>query len=100
VRLLDALTTGDNQVWFAHTVEHARVALMYMNNLSARVGVRLTSNGHSLQLDDGRLSALSARNPIAPHWRVTSTLMSSGGSVTREMRQKLRRLSPAINATA
>ncbi|WP_225402206.1 terminase large subunit domain-containing protein, partial [Escherichia coli] len=27
--LLDALTTGDNQVWFAHTVEHARVALMY-----------------------------------------------------------------------
>jgi hypothetical protein len=45
--LLDALTTGDNQVWFAHTVEHARVALMYMNNLSARVSVRLTSNGHS-----------------------------------------------------
>lgn len=35
--LLDALTTGDNQVWFAHTIEHARVALMYMNNLSARV---------------------------------------------------------------
>lgn len=51
--LLDALTTGDNQVWFAHTIEHARVALMYMNNLSARVGVSLTSNGHSLQLDDG-----------------------------------------------
>lgn len=29
------------------------MALMYMNNLSARVGVRLTSNGHNLQLDDG-----------------------------------------------
>lgn len=51
--LLDALTTGDNQVWFAHTIEHARVALTYMNNLSARVGVHLTSNGHCLQLDGG-----------------------------------------------
>lgn len=51
--LLDALTTGDNQIWFAHTVEHARVALMYMNNLSARVGVRLASNGYSVQLDSG-----------------------------------------------
>lgn len=51
--LLDALTTGDNQIWFAHTIEHARVALMYMNDLSARVGARLASNGHSLQLNDG-----------------------------------------------
>jgi hypothetical protein len=53
--LLDALTTGNNQIWFAHTAEHARVALMYMNNLSARVGVRLASNGHTLQLDNGSL---------------------------------------------
>lgn len=51
--LHDALTTGDNQVWFAHTVEHARVALMYMTNLSANVGVRLASDGYSLQLDSG-----------------------------------------------
>ncbi|MGY0154868.1 terminase large subunit domain-containing protein [Edwardsiella tarda] len=51
--LLNALTTGDNQVWFAHSIKQARAALMYMNALSARVGVRLKSNGHSLQLDNG-----------------------------------------------
>ncbi|HHU0611966.1 TPA: terminase large subunit domain-containing protein [Enterobacter hormaechei subsp. steigerwaltii] len=51
--LLDALTTGNDQIWLAHTVEHARVALMRMDSLSARVGVRLASNGHSLQLDSG-----------------------------------------------
>ncbi|MEB6513342.1 terminase family protein [Enterobacter roggenkampii] len=51
--LLDALTTGNNQIWFAHTAEHARVALIYMDSLSARVDVRLASNGHSLQLDNG-----------------------------------------------
>ncbi|MBD3602170.1 hypothetical protein HCN11_19555 [Enterobacter kobei] len=51
--LLNALTTGDNQVWFGHTVEHTRVALMYMKSLSARAGVRLSSNGYSLQLDEG-----------------------------------------------
>lgn len=51
--LLGALTTGDNQIWFAHTVEHARVALMFMAHLASRVGVWLESNGHSLQLDGG-----------------------------------------------
>ncbi|WP_265463490.1 terminase large subunit domain-containing protein [Enterobacter hormaechei] len=51
--LLDALTTGNNQIWFAHTANHARVALMYMDSFSARVGVRLASNGHNLQLDNG-----------------------------------------------
>lgn len=56
--LVDALTTGDNQVWFAHTVEHARVALMYMVNLSARVGVCLVSNGYSVQLDNGAVISL------------------------------------------
>lgn len=51
--LLNALTTGDNQIWFGRTVEHARVALNYMSSLSARVGVRLSSNNSSMQLGNG-----------------------------------------------
>ncbi len=51
--LLDALTSGDNQIWFGHNIKHARVALMNMISLAARVGVRLVNNGFSIQLDDG-----------------------------------------------
>lgn len=51
--LLNALTTGENQIWFAHTADYARRALMYMDSLSSRVGARLISNGYTLQLDNG-----------------------------------------------
>jgi uncharacterized protein YjcR len=82
--LLNALTTGEDQIWFGHTVEHARVALMYMKNLSARAGVRLVSNGYSLQLDDGAVISFVGEELIAARWQVTSILMSSGGSITPE----------------
>lgn len=51
--LLDALTTGRNQIYYAPTRKHALCSLLYICGYAARVGVSISSDEENLQLDNG-----------------------------------------------